>query len=275
MSARGSVRRRTFRVWFSRVVLLTAVLVAPAWSVTAREVLDHARRLTQTTRKWTDRLQRLSLRIVDRRGNARERALDVYVKRYDQDRSRSLLFFRSPPDVKGIGLLQWVDPHGENQQWLYLPELRRVRRISGGSSRSSFVGTDFSFEDLAIMAEILDWSDADAAVTLQREEPCAALSCWVLEFEPKGKDLAYTRIRLWLDADYRQQRFEFLGAKGEVDKALELTEYRTVGAIPTAFRMEMRNLRGGSHTIVDFGEVRYDTGIDDGVFSQGQLEKGL
>ncbi len=265
-------------VWAALVLAAAVLLPARAgWCTTARDFLDQAKKLNQTTRKWRDRTQDLKLEITDRRGNTRERELRIYYKKYDGDRSRSILFFQSPPDVKGTGFLQWVDPHSENQQWLYLPELKRVRQISGSSNRESFMGTDFSYDDLAIITEILDWTDEDAAATLESDalSDCGDSKCRVISFTPNKKDLAYGRIRLWIDAEFRQHRFEFLDKKGELLKVLEATDIRDVGNIPTAFRLTMTNVQSGTHTVVEFQDVKYDTGLSDSMFVQHQLEKGL
>jgi hypothetical protein len=135
----------------SLVVLLLGLAVPASGGITARELLDQVRHLSQTTRKWTDRMQHLQLRIVDRRGGERTRNLVIYVKKYPEDRNRTIVFFESPPEVKGVGFLQWADSHAKDEQWLYLPELKRVRQISAGARHESFVGTDFSYDDLAII----------------------------------------------------------------------------------------------------------------------------
>ena len=262
-------------LYFVVSLLLALAATSVAHGASARDVLDKAHSLNQTERKWNDRTQKLELQIVDRRGGTRQRVLEMMQKKYEEDRSKSILFFDAPPEIKGTGFLQWVDPHNQNQQWLYLPELKRVRQISGSSKRESFMGTDFSYEDLAIASEILDWTDADADSTVERQEACGSETCWVLAFAPKAKELAYARVRAWVDDKYRLRRFEFLNDKDEVLKRLEILDIRDVGAIPTAFRFEMDNLRGGSRTVVVFDEVKYDTGLSDAMFTERRLEKGL
>lgn len=259
------------------IAVVASLLLAatPARADTAHQVLDKARELNRNERKWSDRTQKLKLEIVDRRGGTREREINLAQKKYDEDRSKTILFFESPAEIKGTGFLQWVDPHSQNQQWLYLPELKRVRQISGSSKRESFMGTDFSYEDLAVAGEILDWSEADAEASLERQEDCGSDKCWVLAFTPKAKELAYARLRVWLDDKYRLRRFEFLNDKDEVLKRLEILDIRDVGPIPTAFRFEMDNVRGGSKTVVDFEDVQYDTGVTDSMFTERRLEKGM
>jgi len=257
-------------------VLLFA-LVTPAWgTMTARDVLDQVRHLSQTTRKWNDRVQRLQLRIVDRRGGERTRDLVIYTKKYPDDRNRTIVFFESPPEVKGVGFLQWADSHAKDEQWLYLPELKRVRQISAGARHESFVGTDFSYDDLAIISQISDWTEADARANLLRDEQLDGRPCHVIEYTPTGKELSYGKILDWLTADdLINLKFEMYDKSARLEKVLTMSDVRKLGEIPTAFHMEMQNVQAGSHTVVDFDEVQYDTGQPYARFTQRALEHGL
>ncbi len=257
------------------LLLLLSVASLAFGQTSARALLDHTRQLNQTTRKWNDQVQRLQLRIVDRRGGERSRTLLMYFKKYPEDRNRTMLFFESPPEVKGVGFLQWADPHAKDEQWLYLPELKRVRQISSGTKHESFVGTDFSYDDVAIVSQIGDWTETDARANLLRDEAVDGRSCHVIEFAPTGKDLSYGKILGWLRADdFIMVKFEMYDKQQRLEKQLMLGDIRPVGAIPTAFHMEMKNVQGGSHTVVDFSEVKYDTGIGDEMFTQRSLERG-
>jgi len=230
---------------------------------TAREVVEQARHLAQTTRKWSDRSQHLQL-TINRRGGERHREMSILLKKYLQDRNRTLLFFVSPPEVKGVGFLQWADPHAKDEQWLYLPELKRVRQISGGAKHESFAGTDFSYDDLAIISEILDWTDQDATLDLLRDEPVNGQPAHVIGFTPTGKDLTYGKVLTWLTtSDLVLQRFEMYDKSGRLEKELALTDFRAVGTVPTPFHMEMKNVLGGSRTVVDFTAITYDSGLSD------------
>ena len=257
-------------------LVLTRSTTALAVDTAARQLLDRVRQLSQTTRKWTDRTQRLKIRIVDRRGGERKRDLVIYLKKYPEDRSRTIVFFEAPPDVKGVGFLQWASPHDKDEQWLYVPELKRVRQISGGAKRESFVGTDFSFNDLAIISQITDWSESDAHATLQRDEDVDGRLCRVIEFTPGSKDFGYGKIVIWVRADDLViVKYSMHDTAGRQEKVLTLGDVRQVGQIPTPFTMEIKNIDSGSHTIVDFSEIKYDTNLGDDMFSQRALEHGL
>jgi len=255
-------------------VLLWRVLPVGA-DPAAHALLEQTRQLNDTTRKWGDRLQRLQLRIVDRRGGERNRDLVIYLKKYPEDRTRTVLFFESPPEVKGVGFLQWADPHAADEQWLYLPELKRVRKISAGAKHESFVGTDFSYDDLAIIGQITDWTDSDARTSVVRDDTVDGAHCRVIEFDPVGKDVTYGKILTWLTDDLLIVKFEMYDKSGRLEKVLGLGDIRKIGAIPTPFRLEMQDVRSGSHTIVTLSEVKYDTGMADALFTERALEHGL
>ncbi|MCX8071446.1 MAG: outer membrane lipoprotein-sorting protein [Candidatus Binatia bacterium] len=261
-------------------VLLTLFTVAFRSSAQdgsrARSILEAARRLADGERKWNDRTQELKLRIVDRRGGERSRELLIKVKKYDNDRTRSIVFFSAPEDVRGVGMLQWADPKGKDEQWLYLPELGKTRQISGAAKRESFVGTDFSYEDLAVITQILDWEDTEARAEYLREETLDGAACHVLEFTPTGKEISYAKVRAWVDAkELIVRKYEMIDKNGQVAKTLLVGDIRPVGAIPTPFHMEMRNESTGSRTIVDFLKVSYDSNLSDEEFTQRALERGL
>lgn len=242
----------------------------------ARELLDQVQKLNHTTRAWKDRSQRMQVTIINRRNVQWQREMEVRTKKYGPEASRSILFFLKPADVRGVGILQWLAPDEEDRQWLFLPELKRPRQISGSSKRQSFVGTDFSYEDLAIMSDVLDWSEQDASAAIVGEGQVDAHPCAIIEFEPRGVDVGYGKIRMWLDRDALVMRkLELEDKKGRLAKTLFTSDLRPIGQIPTAYALEMRDERAGSRTRVVFTEIRYDTGIPEDEFTQRRLERGL
>lgn len=243
----------------------------------ARAVLEAARTLNRTTRHWDDRSQTMAMTIVDRRGGEHRRELQVRTKRGEGDATRSLMFFKAPAQVRGIGFLQWADPRSDDRQWLWLPASKRVRQISGGARTESFVGTDFSYEDLAIMAESVDWEDDRAASALVGEETVDGQVCDIVELRPTpAADVSYGAVRLWLGRDdHVVRRFELRDEAGQVVKTLNLWDVREEKGIPSAHRLEMRNEQSGSRTMVELTALSYNDGLGDEEFTQRRLEKGL
>src|SRR5437899_11582909 len=149
-------------------LLFAADLVVPVRAAeTARHILDRAKALEDTTRHWDDRHQKMKLTITDRRGGERVRELELYERRYAGDERKSIVFFLAPAEVKGTGFLSYTHRGRPADQWLYLPELQRVRQITARTRDESFVGTDLSYHDLDLVSEMPSWTEADARSQLR------------------------------------------------------------------------------------------------------------
>jgi hypothetical protein len=257
------------------VLLALALAAAPAAGETARQILDRRKALDDTTRRWDDRHQHMKLRIVDRRGGERLRELEVYEARYPDDEHKTILFFLAPAEVKGTGFLAFTHKGRPADQWLYLPELKRVRQITARARNESFVGTDLSYHDLDLIQEMTSWSEEDARSSLVREEPVDGTSAYVIEETPVREDIGYARILLWLGReDLVPRKLEFYGEASEPQKRIVQDEVRPVGAIPVAHRITVETPAAGSHTVIDVSDVRFNQGLRADQFSQRYLEQG-
>ncbi len=264
-------------LWVSVAACAVAsILEGPAAAVTAREVLDKVKALDDTTRKWTDRTETMTLHIHSKGGGERQRTLRIYDKRYPDDENKTISFFLAPPEVEGTSFLQWAHKQRDDDQWLYLPEFKRTRKITAQIRDQSFMGTDFSYRDLEILGEIQDWTEDEAPSALLGAESVDGHECHMIELRPKGKDVGYERIVLWMDTQALVARKMNFHEKGDTPvKTLLLTDIRDVGPIPTAHRMEMQNVKKGTRTVVGLTDVRFGVGLADDLFTQRQLERGL
>jgi hypothetical protein len=259
--------------WIVSLAALLALPVARA-EETARQILDRTKQLDDTTRKWSDRSQTLTLAIHDKSGT-RERSLKIFERRGGGGEDKTVTFFLAPPEVKGTAFLQWSHPGKDNEQWLYLPELKRTRRITSQLRDQSFMGTDLSYRDLEILARIRDWTEAEAASALTGSEDVDGHACWTITLTPTASDSGYAKFVLALDKELLVLRkLTFQDAGGTAVKTLTQGDVRNVGAIPTAYRMDMQTPAKGSHTDVVLTEVEYDTGLGDDFFTERQLERG-
>jgi len=246
-----------------------------AAALTAREILDKAKALDDTTRHWTDRTQRMTLIIKDGGGAERRRELTVYTKRYPADEDKAITFISAPAEVRGVGFLQWSHHGRDDEQWLYLPELKRTRQIAARLRDENFVGTDFTFRDLQILTDLLRWTEAEAATKLSGEETVGGSPCHMIELRPKQEGMPYSRIVVWMDRDKLTPRqLDFYDLEAARAKTLALQDVRDLGPIPTPHHLEMQNLKKGSRTVVDLAEVKYDTGLSDDLFTQRYLDRG-
>jgi Outer membrane lipoprotein-sorting protein len=260
----------------SVLTVLTMLAAVPAHAETARDMLDRAKAVNDA-REPKDTTQKTKMTLVDSRGGARVRDLEMYSKSYGHRTRRALTFFLSPPEVKGVGLLSWSYPDKDDAQWLYLPELRRVRQISGTSRKQSFQGSDFSYDDIELLDDIRDWTEEEAASKLVREsEIVDGVRCAVIELVPQDSTYDYARLLLWLDREGSTfRKIEFYDKKHDsLLKTLTLGGFQTIDGIPTAERVEMANGKKGTKTLLEFSETRYNRGLTDEVFSERTLERG-
>ena len=205
----------------------------------------------------------------------RRRELRAYSRRDSAGEDKSVFFFTGPPEVRGVGFLQWDHGSNDGEQWLFTPETARTRRIATQDRDQSFMGTAFSYRDLDVVGKILDWTERQAPSRLLRADVLDGRSCQVLELRPDPALAGYGRIVLWLDQEQLViRKLEFFGPDDQATKVLTFGELRDVGAIPTAHRLEMQNLRDGIRTAVTISDVRYDSALADELFTQRALERG-
>lgn len=259
------------------LTLALAVLAAQGLAAeTAREILDRRKALDDGERHWEDRTQKLTFTITDRRGGVRTRELELREKRYPGDERKSIVFFSTPPEVAGTAFLAFTHKGKPADQWLYLPELQRVRQITANARTQSFVGTDLTYRDLDILTEMTAWTEADAASSLRGEETVDGVACHVIDQTPKREDIGYAKIALWLGkADLVPRKLEFFGDDPAVpQKRIHQSDVRAVGAIPVAYRTRVETPAAGSATDVVVAETRFNQQLADDVFTQRALEQG-
>lgn len=256
------------------VAALVAGLARLAGAEQARPLLDEAKRLSDTTRAWRDREQKLVLRIEDGRGGERRRELSMRTLRGAGGEDRTLTVFLAPAEVRGTSFLQFAHRDRDAEQWLFLPALERVRQITSRAKEESFVGTDFSYRDLELLTDVLEWTEEEARSSVVGDEPIDGVDAVRIELVPTRKDVGYRRIVLALTrGDLVLRRMELYGEGEAPRKVLLLDQVETVGVVPTARRLEMSQPGAGSRTVVDVPEVRYDQGLSADLFTQRELER--
>ena len=260
------------------VAVLGLWLAAPplvAAAPSAREILDRRKALDDTTRKWSDRQEHLKLTIKDARGGERERELMLYERRLPGDERQTIVFFESPAEVKGTGFLAYTYKGRPADQWLYLPELKRIRQIPPRSRTESVVGPDLSYQDLDIIQEMSSWSEADARSSLRGEETVDGVPTYVIELVPQREDIGYKKVVLWLGRDdLVPRRIELYGDGDDPAKRIAQRDLHDVGSIPMAQHIEVETPARGSRTLIESSNAAFDQHYEDDLFTQRALERG-
>lgn len=217
-----------------------------------------------------DRTMTMNITLINKRGKTRERTVLSYSKDYGKD-SKGLIYFKKPVDVKGTGFLSWEydDPSKDDDRWLYLPALKKVRRISGSSKSDYFMGTDFTYDDLG------DRSVDEDNHELLREEKIDGNTCWVVESTPKNKDDMYSKVIKWIRQDALMPvKVEFYDKQDNLLKILTVSDVRKQDGFWTGFRMEMENIQEKHKTILEITKMHYNQGLKDNFFKVSTLESG-
>lgn len=208
-----------------------------------------------------------SLEVVSADGKSRKKAWRSYRQGYAGD-ARLLIRFVEPAEVRGVGYLSLGRPGKNPEQWLYLPSMKRERRIASQDRDSSFIGTDFNYEDME------DFDHAKYEVALDGEEVVDGQPCLRIEAKPRERSV-YVRKLLWLRRDLlllvRVDAFK-KGAS-EPHKRLILSRIEEVDGHTVARRMEMTDLTKKSRTTVALEDVAFDKPQPDDRFTIMSLNR--
>ncbi len=224
---------------------------------------------------------RVSMRmtLVDRRGRARERALSITGMQGGPGRAvpgdRTLLHFTQPNDIRGTGFLVWEHPDADDERFLYLPSLGRVRRIAGSEAQESFVGSDFTFEDIG-GRELEDYTytllDENASWTAPDGSRHAA---WRLESKSRDAGARFPRIVSLVRKDILiAVQAEIFNRRDEKQKAFDAKRVEKVDGFWTVMAMTMADALEGTRTDLVVEKAEYDVGLEATDFSRVQLERG-
>ncbi|MDX2465206.1 MAG: outer membrane lipoprotein-sorting protein [Porticoccus sp.] len=182
---------------------------------------------------------------------------------------KSLVLFSTPKDIEGTALLSYAKMLDPDDQWLYLPALKRVKRISSRNKSGPFVGSEFAFEDFTA-SELNKFS-----YTYLKEEPCGELQCEVVERVPRYENSGYTKQISWVDTtDYQIRKIEFYDRRGSLLKELIFEDYRIYEEkYWRPHRLIMKNLQTNKSTDLVYSEYEFGVGLTDKDFVKGRLSR--
>jgi hypothetical protein len=211
------------------------------------------------------------LTVVNKAGKVRKKGWKSFREGYAGD-AKNLIRFTDPPEVKGVGFLSISRPGGSKpDQWLYLPSMKRERRIAAQDRDASFVGTDFNYEDME------EFDHEKYKVALQAEQIVEGQPCYVITAVPleKGEKSVYEKKILYLRKDILYLIREDLYRKGEKEpvKRLVLSDIQSVDGHWVARKMEMSDLRKGGRTTVLLKEIAFDRPQAAGRFTLQNLNR--
>jgi hypothetical protein len=278
MTAHARIRER-LAIMFSLLILGLCPRVLGQTADESVEKAEKGRQVANEARRrdtgFGDSSAELVMILRGRGGDEKRRELRSITLEVPDDGDKSVVIFKSPPDVKGTALLTYAHRQGADDQWLYLPALKRVKRIGASNKSGPFMGSEFSYEDLASQ-EIEKYEHRWI-----RDESCPgqdfkALSCFVIERYPEDANSGYSRQTVWIDrSEYRTLKIEFYDRKGFLLKTLTLGAYeRYAGRFWRSREMLMANHQTGTSTQLLWSSYAFRGGLTDRDFTPEALARG-
>jgi len=218
---------------------------------------------------WSDSQSTLKMILRNAAGQESTREIRAKTLEVQGDGDKSLNIFDHPRDVKGTAFLSFSRSVGADDQWLYLPALKRVKRIASRNKSGPFMGSEFAFEDLASF-EVEKYT-----YKFLREEPCEAGSCFVIEQYPVDKYSGYTRRVAWIDTnEYRNWKTEFYDRRDSLLKTLTVSSYKQyLDKYWRAESMKMVNHQTKKTTDLVWDKYVFQTGLTEDDFNKNTLKR--
>jgi len=219
---------------------------------------------------WGDSTVKMTMTLKNKQGDTSKREIRIRSLEVTGDGDKSLSIFDKPRDVRGTAFLTFSHVGKPDDQWLYLPALKRVKRISSRNKSGPFMGSEFAYEDIG--------SQEVAKYTYKflKEESCGEnMTCFVVERYPTDKFSGYTKQVTWVDTkEYRLIKTDFYDRRKSLLKSLEMTEYQQyLGKFWRPHKMVMLNHQTGKSSILAYSEYNFKTGLKDSDFNKSKLKR--
>lgn len=231
-------------------------------ALTADEIVDKANIVSYYA--GGDGRADVNMTITDRGGRTRERGMTILRKDVEEGKDQKFfVYFHRPSDVRKMTYLVWKHVGRDDDRWLYQPALDLVKRIAGSDKRTSFVGSDFLYEDISGRGV-----DEDVHELTRTED-----EAYVIRNTPKetaGIEFAYYDV--WINrSTFLPIKAEYYDRKGKKYRTVEALEVKEVQGHPTVTKSKALNLETGGNTVSDFTNVQYDIGVPGDVFTERYL----
>ncbi len=257
-----------------KIAFITLIIIFSTTNISAQTSaergLEIAKEAASRDDGWVDSTVSMQMILTNRHGLTSERNMRMKSLEVIGDGDKSLFIFDTPRDIRGTAFLTFSHIHKPDQQWMYLPALKRVKRISSRNKSGPFMGSEFAFEDLSSQ-EVERFT-----YNFLREEPCNnGANCWVMERFPVDKFSGYTKQIVWLDStEYKAIKIDFYDRKHSLLKTLTFLDYQQhLGKFWRANKMQMVNHQTGKSTKLLYENFQFNTGLTQADFNRNALQR--
>jgi len=253
-----------------QLILITLLLPLTVGAETPEEKgLAIAIEADKRNSAWGDQTANLKMILRNRQGQESIREERSKTLEIEDDGDKSLIIFDTPADVKGTAFLTYSHATRPDDQWLYLPALKRVKRISSSNKSGPFMGSEFAYEDISSQ-EVEKY-----AYKFIKDDVIDDRDAFLIERYPQYKHSGYTRQRVWIDKDmYQPLKIDFYDRKDALLKTLTYHDYKQyLDRYWRPARMEMINHQTGKSTILYWSDYALNTGLKKRDFDRNALKR--
>lgn len=256
-------------VKYCLISLLAAAAPLLAATSTEQRGLEIATEQKNRDRGWGDSESDIVMILRNAQGRESVRRMRTMAFEVQGDGDKSLTIFDEPLDVRGSAFLTHSKPTAEDEQWLYLPSVRRTRRIASRNKSGPFMASEFAYEDMT------SFELEKFRFNYLRDDKCAELTCYVVEQTPTDTFSGYSKVLVWVDQEhYRVMRAEYYDKKQSLLKILELADYRLyLEQFWRPHQLSMKNQQTGKSTDLIIENIRFNTGRTVADFDVAALER--
>ena len=245
-----------------------------AEELTAKEIYDKA----QDIQFPQNSKMLVNMTLINKRGEKRVREFQLISKEYGES-SKAFVRFIKPPDVRGTGFLAEIKDEGEAEAFIYLPALRKSRRIASSERNQSFMGSDFSYSDIQLQRTPEAKDEDDTRYKLLGTKTVGktkTVECYNIEYLPvQDEDEQYSKIIYLIRKDnILPVKADFFDKHGKIRKQLFFKKIKKIGGkylMPT--EMTMQDVKKKHKTVMEMREIQVDIDIPDDIFTKRNLEK--
>ena len=254
-----------------KFLLLALLLLSPVVMAETPEEKGLAIALETDKRDkgWQDSYAEMKMVLRNRHGKESVRQIRVTNLEVDGDGDKGLTVFDEPRDIKGTSFLSYSHALEPDEQWIFLPALKRVKRISSSNKSGPFMGSEFAYEDISSF-EIPKYS-----YLYLRDELFNGMDCYVLELRPQYQHSGYTKSHVWIDkAEFRSQKIDYYDRKDSLLKTQIFSDYQQyLDQYWRAHTMTMQNHKNGKSTTLQWDDFQFKNGLNDGDFKKNDLKR--
>jgi len=247
-------------------LLLTTLLTVT--SLMAIENIEVAKKSDKVTDGFESSIAKMEMILINASGQKSVR--DMEMKTLEgENGDKSISTFLSPADVKGTKTLTHEHIDRDDDQWLYLPALKRVKRIASRNKSGSFMGSEFSYEDIGNQNYQKYTYEGEA-----KEVELNGVKCYKVSRVPTDKNSGYTKQIIWVDTtNFLIQQVEYYDRKKELLKTATFSDYKQIDGIWRVGKIEMRNHQNDKSTILIWKEEKIKAGLSDKEFNKRALKQ--